>query len=67
MLIADKVQVGCFCLCLCLSDVGELDIGRVLTEGGHPVNPVPKLKDLLIHPSLNVATVLLVVSTHRNP
>ena len=41
--------------------VGELDIGRVLTEGGYPVNPVPKMKELLVHPSLNVATVLFVV------
>ncbi|KAL2621606.1 hypothetical protein R1flu_001811 [Riccia fluitans] len=36
-----------------------LDVGNVLTQfGGVPVYPVPRIVDLLVHPKLNLATIL---------
>ncbi len=47
-----------------VAGVEALDVPSILTQGGGGVvYPVPRIVDLLLHPKLNLATVLFAVSS----
>ncbi len=47
-----------------VAGVEALDVPSILTQGGGGVvYPVPRIVDLLVHPKLNLATVLFAVSS----
>lgn len=51
------------CDCIeCGAGVDPMDIATILTQGGGgPVYPLPKIIDLLVHPKLNLASLLFEV------
>lgn len=45
--------------------IEAIDITRILSQkGGEPVYPLPKVKNLAVHPKLNLAALVFTVSNH---
>ena len=48
----------------CYAAIESIDIPRILSQrGGEAVYPLPRIKSLEVHPKLNLAALLFVVST----